>query len=278
MKKSILLSSLGAAVLLASGCSMQVGEDEFACPNSGKGATCSSSRQIYELTNNRDNLEGLNVSMGKIQGRVDANGEVIPFDDGTYNSTTTSKTQTGSAPAFPQDTSYDPDSLNPVPVRQEVQSTAANADLTDLGRARNDVYKPVNLLRQDELPAAELVAEPKNRTFGAVQGVQDEHGKLMVRRQSPMALAPEPLAVLQQPKTMRILISSWTDKDGDLHMPGFVYVEVEPKKWVVGEQANDRPGRIVPLQIQQTSQEELRRQEKAKSGYSSLGVTEKGIR
>ncbi|GIU41042.1 hypothetical protein TUM3794_20520 [Shewanella colwelliana] len=275
MKKSILLSSLGAVVMLANGCSMQVGEDEFSCPNSGIGAACSSSRQIYELTNNRDNLEGLNVSMGKIQGRIDENGEVAPLDTEAYPSTTIS---TSRVPPLGNNTAYDPDSLNPVPIKQEVMTTPANRQLADHGRARNEVYKPVSHLRQDEMPAAELVPEPKNRTFGAVKGVQDEHGKLMARRQSPMALAPEPLAVLQQPKTMRILISSWTDSDGDLHLPGFVYVEVEPKKWVVGEQANDRPGRIVPLQIQQTSQEELRRQQKAKSGYSSLGVTEKGIK
>jgi conjugal transfer pilus assembly protein TraV len=58
-------------------------------------------------------------------------------------------------------------------------------------------------------------------------------------------------------------------------MPGFVYVEVAPKKWLVGEQANDRPGRIVPLQIQQVTQEEERRQAHTKQGSSSLGVTEK---
>jgi len=74
---------------------------------------------------------------------------------------------------------------------------------------------------------------------------------------------------------MRILVASWTDSDGDLHMPGFVYVEVAPKKWLVGEQANDRPGRIVPLQIQQVTQEEERRQSHSKQGYNSLGVTER---
>lgn len=237
MKKLAFLIPLALSTLSA-GCSMQVGEDEFACPNDGKGAACSSARQIHDLTNNRNSLEGLNVAMGKIQA------------------------QEGDETSEPEE-----------------NDNKALPDLMDKGRASNNVYEPLSKLRHDKMPAAELIDEPVNRTFGAVNGVENEHGQLMVRRQSPMALAPEPLAVLQQPKTMRILVSAWTDKDGDLHMPGFVYVEVAPKKWLVGEQANERPGRIVPLQIQQVSQEEERRQTRSKSGLSSLGVVEKqGLR
>jgi conjugal transfer pilus assembly protein TraV len=220
-----------ALSMLSAGCAMQVGESEFACPNDAKGAACSSARQIYDLTNNRTSLEGLNVSMGKVQV-----------------------------------SESDP---------EEVVSQPSTPPYIESKRDNNDVYEPLSNIRHDTLPEAQLVDEPTNRTFGAVEGVQDEHGKLMVHRESPMALAPEALAVLQQPKMMRILVASWTDSDGDLHMPGFVYVEVAPKKWLVGEQANDRPGRIVPLQIQQVTQEEERRQSHAKQGYNSLGATER---
>lgn len=242
-----------ALSILSSGCAFQVGEDEFACPNESKGAACSSARQIHDLTNDRSNLEGLNVSMGKIQQpqqeieKESNNNDVFGTDYSSSSADATNAANTSPAPKV----------------------------MPDNGRATNEVYEPLSGLRHDTMPEATLVPEPITRTFGAVTGVENEHGQLMVQRQSPMALAPEPLAVIQQPKTMRVLVAAWTDADGDLHMPGFVYVEVAPKKWLVGEQANDRPGRIVPLQIQQVTQEEERRQTHAKQGASSLGVSEK---
>jgi conjugal transfer pilus assembly protein TraV len=257
MNKLVLLIPFTLSIL-SSGCALQVGESEFACPNDAKGATCSSTRQIHDLTNSRNSLEGLDVSMGKIQG--------VAGDEDDAEEKSTSKT----------DYTFDSDSLNPIPVETvRVVTQAAPSSSIEKKHKNSDVYEPLTHIRHDTLPEAELIEEPTNRTFGAVQGVQNEHGQLMVHRESPMALAPEPLAVLQQPKTMRILVASWTDSDGDLHMPGFVYVEVAPKKWLVGEQANDRPGRIVPLQIQQVTQEEERRQSKSKRGYNSLGVTER---
>ncbi|SUJ10256.1 TraV family lipoprotein [Shewanella morhuae] len=244
-----------ALSIISSGCALQVGKDEFACPNDGKGAACSSARQIHDLTNDRSNLEGLNVTMGKIQTAPEDIKDVPPPAD------------------INGDDQFVSDSLNPI--KSKVGSKPVQTASIDKGRATNEVYEPLSNLRHETMPAAELVAEPANRTFGAVEGVENEHGQLMVRRESPMALAPEPLAVIQQPKTMRVLVAAWTDSDGDLHMPGFVYVEVAPKKWLVGEQANDRPGRIVPLQIQQVTQEEERRQAHTKQGSSSLGVTER---
>jgi len=276
MKKLAVAISITLSTLSLSGCSMlQVGEDEFSCPNQGKGAACSSARQIHELTNNRDNLEGLNITNGQITGHVDSNGEVHQVDSAPSQNSQ-SKVETRSildtAPRPSEDYSiveYELSQNGPTEMAPQLP------DNPDYGRAVNGVYEPIDTKRYDALPAAQSVPEPQNRTFGAVEGMNNEHGQLMVHRQSPMALAPEPLAVLQQPKTMRILVASWTDEAGDLNMPGFVYVEVEPKKWIVGEQANKRPGRIVPLQIQQKTQEEERRQSKSKSGYSSLGITER---
>ncbi|QIR16450.1 TraV family lipoprotein [Shewanella aestuarii] len=271
MKKLAVAISITLSTLSMTGCSMmQVGEDEFSCPNQGLGAACSSARQIHDLTNNRDNLEGLNISNGKITSHIDSNGEV--HDVSGSNTNVVIADAHSNEPKGAEDYSLIEQPFD-YHNKEAVKPTVPN--LADNGRAVNDVYQPIDSKRYDTLPAAQSVPEPQNRTFGAVQGLNDEHGKLMVHRQAPMALAPEPLAVLQQPKTMRILVASWTDEAGDLNMPGFVYVEVEPKKWIVGDQANKRPGRIVPLQIQQKTQEEERRQSKSKSGYSSLGITER---
>lgn len=38
-------------------------------------------------------------------------------------------------------------------------------------------------------------------------------------------------------RVMRIWVSPWTDDAGDLHMPGFIYTEVEGRRWAVGTPA-----------------------------------------
>lgn len=254
MSKSLIAIAVSLFVLNMSGCALQVGKDEFACPNSSPGATCSSPRQIHDLTDSRDNLEGLKVTQGKIVGIMGKDGEVIDMKDATP--------EQKSAAHLPAD-----------PVAKVAAAPVTTAP------KQEDVYEPLDNRRQDVMPPAQLVQDAPqtadtNLPAGAVPGVDNEHGRLMLQRQMNAAPAPEPLAVLQQPKNMRILVSAWTDSDGDLHMPGYVYVEIQPRKWIVGEQANSRPSRIVPLQVKQQSQDELRRQEKAQRGYTSLGVGE----
>lgn len=47
--------------------------------------------------------------------------------------------------------------------------------------------------------------------------------------------ATEPLRV--PARVMRIWVSPWTDDAGDLHMPGYIYTEVEGRRWAVGTPA-----------------------------------------
>lgn len=35
-------------------------------------------------------------------------------------------------------------------------------------------------------------------------------------------------------KVMRIYVRAWQDEQGDLHTPGFIFTEIEPRKWSVG--------------------------------------------
>lgn len=85
-------------------------------------------------------------------------------------------------------------------------------------------------------------------------------------------LAPEPLAVLEAPKVMRVLVAPWTDDNGNLNLSSYVYVEVTPRKWSYGEAANKRPNRVVPLEIRKQTQEELRKQHERSRGVSPLEV------
>jgi hypothetical protein len=63
---------------------------------------------------------------------------------------------------------------------------------------------------------------------------------------------PEDPAALRVPaRVMRIWIAPWEDSRGDLHAPGYLYTEIEPRRWALGAQAElERVTRIRPLQIE----------------------------
>ena len=65
-------------------------------------------------------------------------------------------------------------------------------------------------------------------------------------------LYPEdPLARRLPAKVMRIWIAPWEDSRGDLHAPGYLYTEIEPRRWTIGGLAEpERVTLIRPLQIE----------------------------
>lgn len=49
------------------------------------------------------------------------------------------------------------------------------------------------------------------------------------------ANAAPPTEPLRQPaQVMRIFVQAWEDEQGNLHMPGHIYTEIEPRRWRVG--------------------------------------------
>jgi len=61
----------------------------------------------------------------------------------------------------------------------------------------------------------------------------------------------DPLARRLPAKVMRIWIAPWEDSRGDLHAPGYLYTEIEPRRWTVGGPAKpERVTLIRPLQIE----------------------------
>jgi len=52
-------------------------------------------------------------------------------------------------------------------------------------------------------------------------------------------------------RVMRIWIAPWEDSRGDLHAPGYLYTEIDPRRWTLGGPVDrDRETRIRPLQIE----------------------------
>ena len=82
--------------------------------------------------------------------------------------------------------------------------------------------------------------------------------------------APEPIAVRENAKILRVLMNSWEDSTGRLHMPGYTYVEIEKRRWVVGRGATTNAARITPLSIRKNSLEEERKNNP--TGDNGMGI------
>jgi hypothetical protein len=85
-------------------------------------------------------------------------------------------------------------------------------------------------------------------------------------------LAPEALAMMEEPKPMRIMVNSFTDANEVFHVPGYVFVNTQKETWIKGSASNLRPTRVVPLELRAKSQQGMERIDRQRQGVSPLGV------
>jgi len=117
-----------------------------------------------------------------------------------------------------------------------------------------DLYDATN---GGEVPSTNSGKQPDNR---AEQEDQDDvHPAHPAETAQPPATDPvidtfvtpylpdRPVPVRTPARVMRIWVSTWEDvKSGALIAPGYIYTEIEPRKWVIGhpERAANAYGRI----------------------------------
>lgn len=239
MKYKILLILLQCTVL--AGCMTPVGEPEFSCPNKSKGGACAGPRDIYELTNTRDNLHGIadepgfeHYAVPSKDGKKKKDGEVMFEDDKKGKSGGRGGATVSSKPAEEH-------------IYESRDHSQQSIDNYQKAKALPQIRTDKN--QQDSFEQWPTTTEP---------------------------MAPEPLAVLNPAKVMRVLIASYKDESGYLNMPGFVYVQVEPETWSVGEAANLRPQRVVPLQVIDKAKKENEAQQNRSRGVSAIEVLPSG--
>lgn len=58
-----------------------------------------------------------------------------------------------------------------------------------------------------------------------------------------------PIPVRVPARIMRVLISPWESEDDALHVPGYVYLEIEKRKWTIGDRAKASTTTLRPLQV-----------------------------
>lgn len=59
----------------------------------------------------------------------------------------------------------------------------------------------------------------------------------------------QPVPIRTQAKVMRIWMAPWEDDDGDLHADGYLYTEIESRRWNLGERFRSAGSGISPLLV-----------------------------
>jgi len=64
----------------------------------------------------------------------------------------------------------------------------------------------------------------------------------------------QPLPVLRPAHVIRIWFDAWVDQKGDLHMPGYVFTEITPRRWSLGEPEISNSAILAPIQVDRSAQ------------------------
>lgn len=64
--------------------------------------------------------------------------------------------------------------------------------------------------------------------------------------------ARNPIPIRSQATVMRVWVAPWESETGDLNVPGFIYTEIEPRRWEIGTPAAKPTPSIRPLESRKT--------------------------
>lgn len=92
----------------------------------------------------------------------------------------------------------------------------------------------------------------------AVQEGDDDAQEMIRERATPSVASGEryviprpardPVPIRTQATVMRIWVAPWESAEGDLNVPGFIYTEIEPRRWEIGTPAPRPTPTIRPLE------------------------------
>jgi conjugal transfer pilus assembly protein TraV len=68
-----------------------------------------------------------------------------------------------------------------------------------------------------------------------------------------MAALNQPMPVLEPARVVRIWVAPWVDAKGDLHMPGYLFSEITPRRWSLGEAEVAGARVLTPMQVERDS-------------------------
>ncbi len=78
------------------------------------------------------------------------------------------------------------------------------------------------------------------------------------KNSAPVPKIDDPTPIRTPSKVMRIWVAPWEDSDGDLNVSGYLFTELEPRRWMVGKAAPSVATILKPLQVIHREKEKKR--------------------
>lgn len=151
--------SFAISVILLQSCSLlEIGESEYSCPGKAKGVVCKTSRTVYEMTNNGQNI----------------------FND------------------------------------SEIEMSNEKTEQVSNKNVSTDIEPSIDGWTADR--RAEVIDDYLPRNY---------------------------VPIRSENKILRIWIAPWEDKDGDLNVTGYIYTEIEPRKWVLTDHVYNYESKVI---------------------------------
>lgn len=88
-----------------------------------------------------------------------------------------------------------------------------------------------------------------------VAGVKAAHEPQVELAKAMAEPIRQPLPVLKPAHVIRIWLDAWVDEKGDLHMPGYIFTEITPRRWSFGEPEVSRSEILAPVQVDRRANE-----------------------
>ena len=93
--------------------------------------------------------------------------------------------------------------------------------------------------------------KPKPSAHGAAptNATPTVSAKVTTSESVPTPKIEDPTPIRTPSQIMRIWIAPWEDDDGDLNVSGYMYTELEPRRWMIGKPATSLNSFLSPLQV-----------------------------
>ncbi|MEI7870298.1 MAG: type IV conjugative transfer system lipoprotein TraV [Candidatus Methylumidiphilus sp.] len=104
-------------------------------------------------------------------------------------------------------------------------------------------------------PATGKLGASTSSAQGSASTLEPESGlasSAMINRRTystPLPKIDDPTPIRTPSKVMRIWVAPWEDSDGDLNVSGYLFTELEPRRWMVGKAAPSVATSLKPLQV-----------------------------
>lgn len=131
----------------------------------------------------------------------------------------------------------------------DVQTVYALTDGDDYAERINELRQSQNKKGEGELDSTESGhrggAEAGKRQASALPNAPSVRG-VLPRNVSGIVPLRTPAEV------MRVYVRPWESKDGDLYVPGYLYTEIEARRWMIGDKAVDHSEKITVLSARES--------------------------